>query len=405
MFFVGYKIIQSNKISQGEIIKWAVLFSILMALAIPSQSSDLYGYIARGGQQTLFHHNPYIDTVDSIKGYKSNTLFCNFLWANQPTTYGPVFISLTKVIVMLSNNNFFTSFFNFKLFNLTVYLFLILLLLRLNRPRDLYLISWNPLILVHGLWNCHNDLISGALIFLGIYMILESKNKNKYFWGIFSLMVAAGIKYISAFLIPIIVFYVLGKKAKRKVFIDLLLGLCCGALFVLILSVDYLIPFRFQEFVTVDKLTSNINLVHQSLIAAIVTGIKYCCKCSKISCDLDYVSFLLKTLFYSGFLAFYITTLFKKKKDLAYECALILFVFLAFIMAKFHSWYLLNLIVLIPFLKNKIFKHILSALSLTHIYALTFLNQAKIINFLFMTFFPVVFVWLKEKKTKILNLV
>ena len=53
LFFIGYKIVQSNKINQQEIIKWSILFSILMAFSSPSHSSDIFGYIARGAQQTL----------------------------------------------------------------------------------------------------------------------------------------------------------------------------------------------------------------------------------------------------------------------------------------------------------------------------------------------------------------
>jgi len=400
LFFLGYKVVQSNKVSQSEIINGAVIFSVLMAISIPSHSSDLYGYIARGVQQALYHQNPYVDIVSKIQNYKFDPLLCNFMWPDQPTTYGPVFIYLTKVIVSLSENNFFISFINFKLLNLTAYFLLVLFVLKLNKTKDLYLIAWNPLILIQGLWNCHNDLISGVLIFVGMYMILKSTNKNKYFWGIFSLVIAAGIKYASILIIPIIIFHLLQNKLKKQIFLDLFLGLCSGLLLVLIFSIDYLIPFCSHRLCELKEITSNIGLVHQSLIAAIFTGIKYYCKHLNINCDLNYSLFLLKILFYSGFVAFYMTVLLKKKKDLTYEIILILFIFLSFILAKFHSWYLLNLVVLIPLLNGGILKKILVALSLSHVYSLTFLDQAKIINFLFMTLFPTIFVWLKERNKK-----
>ena len=404
LFFIGYKIVQSNKIDQKEITKWAVVFSVLMAVSIPSHSSDLYGYIARGAQQSAYHQNPYIETVSEIKDYKLNPIFCNFMWPNQPTTYGSFFIFITKTVVYLSSNNFVISFINFKLFNLTVYLLLVLFVLKLNQAKDLYLIAWNPLILIQGLWNCHNDLISGVFIFFGIYMILKSKNKNKYFWGMFSLILAAGIKYVSIFIIPIILFYFLQKKANTKTLINLFLGLCSGLLLVLICSVDYLVPLHHLSIHHLNRITSDIDLTHRSLIAALVTGIKYYCKWSNVSCDLNYTQLVLKIFFYSTFLAFYLIRLLRKKNNLAYEIVLVLFVFLIFVLAKFHSWYLLNLIVLIPFLEKGIFKNILVALSLSHVYALTFLDQAKIVNFISMTLLPVLFISLKERKKKNIRL-
>ena len=48
-----------------------------MALSIPGNSSDLYGYISRGAQQTLFHQNPYFETVNLIPDYNKNPLFIN----------------------------------------------------------------------------------------------------------------------------------------------------------------------------------------------------------------------------------------------------------------------------------------------------------------------------------------
>jgi hypothetical protein len=313
LFFIGYKIVQSNKISQGEIIKWAIVFSVLMSVSIPSHSSDLYGYISRGAQQSIYHQNPYLETVNKIKDYKSNPMFCNFMWTQQPTTYGPVFIFITKAIVYLSNNNFFISLINFKLLNLIAYLFMVLFVLKLNQTKDLYLIAWNPLILIQGLWNSHNDLLSGGLIFFGIYMLVKSKNNNKHFWSMFSLVLAIGIKYVSILIIPIILVYFLQKKISPQIYINLFLGFCSGLLLVLIFSVDYLTMFRHLSIDDLSKITSNIDLTHKSLIAAIITVIKYLCKWLNISCDLDYTQLILKIFFYSAFLAFYLTRLLKKE--------------------------------------------------------------------------------------------
>ena len=401
LFFIGYKIIQSNKISQGEIIKWGIAFSVLMTISIPSHSSDLYGYIARGAQQSIYHQNPYFETVDKIKDYQFNQIFCNFMWPHQPASYGPVFIFITKAIVLLSSNNFFISFVNFKLLNLTLYLFLILFVLKLNQTKDLYLTAWNPLILIQGLWNCHNDLISGVLIFFGIYMLLKSKSNNKHFWSVFSLVLAVGIKYVSILIIPLILFYFLQNKPNGKIFMNLFMGFCSGVLLILIFSIDYLTAANNPHIHNLGKIVSSINYVHKSLIAAIFTIIKYFCSWQHINCNLNEVQLILKAFFYSMFLIFYLWILFKKKLSLIFKITLVLFIFFAFTIAKFHSWYLLNLVILIPFLEKSMIKNMLIALSLSHVYALTFLDQAKILNFVSMTLIPVLFLLFnKLKKNK-----
>ena len=397
LFFIGYKIVQSNKINQLEVIKWSIIFSILMAVAIPSHSSDLYGYIARGAQQSLYHQNPYLMPVSKIKEYNTNPLFINFFWPYQPTTYGPIFIYITKAIVFLSNNNFFLSFFNFKLLNLTLYLLLLLFVIKKNKTEDIYLIGWNPLILIQGLWNCHNDLFSGVLIFFGLYLLKDGERKENYFWSMFCLTLAVGIKFVSLIIIPVVFFYYLKTKPERFILLNFILGLCSGIILILILSIDYLTINH--EFVThsFSKIINNIGLVHKSLIATVYMLIKYFCKWRDIDCDFLFILNLLKYLFYSAFGMFYLWVLLKRKADLFFDVALVLLIFLSFTIAKFHSWYLLNVIFLLPLLEKNILKKILVTLSMSHTYAITFLDQAKILNFISMTLLPTIFVFLRKE--------
>jgi len=369
-----------------------------MAFSIPSHSSDLYGYVARGAQQSLYNHNPYLQTVTEINNYSAHPLFLNFMWPFQPTTYGPVFIYITKAIVYLSNSKFFLSFINFKLLNLTLFFFLILIALRFSKPKDTYLVAWNPLILVQGLWNCHNDLFSGVLIFVGLYLLL----KENYFWSVFCLTLATGIKYVSLLAIPLIIFYLLKSKPHRLIFINVVLGFCSGLILIFIFSLDYLSPS--QELSTRDinsnfsKLFENVGLVHKSFLSTIFSSIKYFCAWQRLDWDLGLISLVLKYIFYFLFGIFYFWQLIKSNTKIIYDIVLVLFVFLIFTYAKFHSWYLLNLVLLLPLLSESMLKRFLIALSISHTFAITFLDQAKILNFTCMTLIPLLVVFFREKK-------
>ena len=396
LFLYGYKRVKSGIISDLTIIKWSVAFSILMTLSIPGNSSDIYGYSARGGQQTLYKQNPYIQTVSEIKDHKSNPLFLNFDWKDQPTTYGPIFILTTKVILNLSNNNLFLSLLNFKLLNLTVFLFLILFVLKMNRLNDLYLLAWNPLILIQGLWNCHNDLISGLFIFLGIYLF----KKERYFWSIFALTMSGSIKYVSLIIIPLIVFYLIKNRVRKRIFLNCILGFCCGCLLIVIVSIDYLHFYNKVDSENLQKIISNIALVHKSLIATVFILSKYLVRWKGINCDLNFLLRIIKYCVYFIFAIIYLFISVKKKSNLFYDLILVLFLFFSFTLAKFHSWYLLNVLLLIPFLESCILKQILLSLSMSHTYAITFLDQAKILNFTTMTLLPILYVLLRSSRKK-----
>ena len=400
LFYCGYKSIELNKATQGEIIKWSIIFSVLMAFSIPSNSSDLFAYVARGAQQSIYHQNPYLETISSINGYKDNPLFFNFMWPRTVGTYGPIFNYVSKAIVYLNNNNFVLSLINFKLLNLTIFFLLILFTLKMNNTKNLFLIAWNPLIMIQGLWNCHNDLISGALIFLGLYLLV----KEKHFWGIFALTVAAGIKFVSLLIIPVIFFYFLKTKPEKHIFVNLVLGLCCGILLITILSIDYIIPGHNLTSHNITNFLASVGLVHKSLIAAIITVIKYLTNLQETNLNLISIQSIVKYVVYSIFGIFYIWILSKRGTNLASDVTLVLFIFFAFTIAKFHSWYLLNVIVLIPFLDRgevtSPLRKLLIVLSMSHTYAITFLDQAKIVNFISMTLLPTIFILFKEKKSK-----
>lgn len=398
---MGYKSLESKKIENLEIAKWSLVFSALMTLSIPAHSSDLYGYIARGAQQTIHHQNPYVHPVSDIKNYSQDPLFFNFMWPHQPTTYGPIFISFSKSLVFLSENNFLLSVLDFKILNLLIFSLLLAFLIDKAPKKDFYLIAFNPLIMIQGLWNCHNDLITGILIFIGLYSILNLKKKENVFWGAFALTAGVGVKYVPIFIIPFLIPHF---KKKKDVLINIFIGIAAGIVLISIFSVDYMSGFGNINPENKDRLISNVDLVHKSLISTIFTSFKYLFKVFDL--NIDFLSYLkaLKLFFYSIFIGFYLYTAFINKSKLVYKIALVLFIFFTFTIAKFHSWYLLNIVFLTPLLKSdkesKLLKTLIVVISLMHIFSTTFIDQAKILNYIFMTILPIWYVLNKKELLK-----
>lgn len=397
LFFYGYKSLESKKVDNLEIAKWSIAFSILMTLSIPAHSADLYGYIARGAQQVFYNQNPYIFPVSEIKNFSQNPWFFNFMWPLQPTTYGPLFIFFSKSLVFFSNNNFLISMLNFKILNLTVFLLFLMFLIDKVSTKDFYLIAFNPLIMIQGLWNCHNDLITGILIFIGLYSVLNLHKKENVFWGAFALALGVGIKYTPILIIP---FLLTQFKKKKSIILNLFLGLLAGGVLISIFSIDYISSIRDIDLENKEKIIANIDLVHKSLIAAVFYIFKYLFHFTNLNIDLSILLTGIKCLIYGGFIVFYLYNAFISKSSLVFKITSVLFIFFCFTLAKFHSWYLLNIVFLIPLLKEtenmKLLKIFLVTLSLTHVFSMTFIDQAKILNFICMTLIPVLFV-LKKK--------
>lgn len=392
LFYKGYKIIQSSEIDDLTIAIWSVFFAVLMSLSIPSNSSDVFGYISRGAQQTLFNQNPYFSNIGSIRNYESNSLFCNFMWPHTPVSYGPLFVYLTKLLLSLSDNKLFLAFFNFKFLNLFFFLFTLSFLIGMNNKKNLYFLSWNPLLLIHGLWNGHNDLICGFFLFLGFYYL----SRQNYFYSLFNLMISAGIKYISVLILPIVFYHLFLTKEAGKLK-HAILGFLTGMTFVLLFSIDY---FNFNSPIEIKQISANVGLVHQSLLATVVTISKYLCEFSSIDFHIESYTSSLKMLFYSTFALIYLYLIFKykKKEKVFYLSLLILTIFFVFIIPKFHSWYLISLVCLLPFIEDGVLKNFILILSISHSYSITFLDQAKILNFVSMSLIPLLLVILIHKK-------
>ena len=68
------------------------VFAAIFLFMIPNDSSDIYGYLARGSQQIDYGLNPYHFTVSEIDQWLEQPLLANInhLWSYNPAPYGPV---------------------------------------------------------------------------------------------------------------------------------------------------------------------------------------------------------------------------------------------------------------------------------------------------------------------------
>ncbi len=397
--------------SQNDL-SWLIAIAFISTLMLPANSSDIFGYISFGEQIVHYHQNPYSEILANIENWRLDPLLGNMRWEYNPSPYGPVFTLICKFFVNISWNSLWLSFFIFKIFNFICYLLLIYILHHTlkyflqggtadsvqetkiwNTDRVLYLVASNPLLIIQGLWNGHNDLLLAVLAFASVFFTVQALSsaetidskqsrvlfkffKAKYLGlnlAIFLLILSVLIKYITIILIPLLLLWIW--KRKRYIpYYGLITGILCfyfSSQYFNLFNIDY------------TEISNNATLFHKSLFDVINTVFKLITKT-----DLPKSAVLISLAAYALFYAYIFFKLFCKQSldlDFIKNLSLVYAVLLLIISPKFHSWYLISLL---PFAAIS-HPSLCFALSLGHLLSITFIDQAHVLNYLLMTVLPV----------------
>ena len=407
-----------NSLKFKEIFIYTAIFSLVGVLSIPNDSSDIYGYIARGAQQVYFNQNPYQSVVASIENWQDYSFFRNMLWENNPAPYGPLFILICKILVSLSFNNFWLAVFLFKLLSSSCFLGTLIFLRKIFMLENLHdreklfnifepsliipFIALNPFFFYHSSWNAHNDIVMVFFFIFSFYSLL----KKRYNLALISLTASIFIKYIALVLLPLAFIYIwkdfyfidkslkvkLSFKSISKYFVPL------GTLSSLIISFLLLNHYEFFSS-NFSEINHNVTLSHKSLFNSIETIykaftskelpelIKYLFLAIFAGfASLTYIKFWAKSYNSSeeASMEFYDRRNEKLNKDLLKYSSQILGFLILIASPKFHSWYLIIVLVL-AFLS---YPELGIILSLSHLLSFTFIDQANILNYILMTVLP-----------------
>jgi hypothetical protein len=397
--------------SQNDL-SWLIAIAFISTLMLPANSSDIFGYISFGEQIVHYHQNPYSEILANIENWRLDPLLGNMRWEYNPSPYGPVFTLICKFFVNISWNSLWLSFFIFKIFNFICYLLLIYIFHHTlkyflqggtadsvqetkiwNTDRVLYLVALNPLLIIQGLWNGHNDLLLAVLAFASVFFTVQALSsaetidskqsrvlfkffKAKYLGlnlAIFLLILSVLIKYITIILIPLLLLWI-WKRERYIPYYGLITGILCfyfSSQYFNLFNIDY------------TEISNNATLFHKSLFDVINTVFKLITKT-----DLPKSAVLISLAAYALFYAYIFFKLFCKQSldlDFIKNLSLVYAVLLLIISPKFHSWYLISLL---PFAAIS-HPSLCFALSLGHLLSITFIDQAHVLNYLLMTVLPV----------------
>ena len=187
----------------GAIPLWAIAM-----LAEPFDSLDLGGYLNNGRLPVVYGLNPYVTPVDRVPNWQSDPLLLG-TWHDTVCAYGFLFARLAAAVVAMAGEDRALTYLLFKLVNVAALAMTVWLVnigcrqAGVSRSVGIFLVAWNPLILLHGLSNGHNDLLVG----LGLLTALVAAS-SRLWWAVMPALAATAlIKYSTVPLFPLAVLF------------------------------------------------------------------------------------------------------------------------------------------------------------------------------------------------------
>lgn len=414
LYWRSYRLLKDNRDMETKIVVLSGLLTGLIASTIPSfYSSDLLTYINYGWQQAKYHANPYCLLLAGTAGFGKDPMFTP-VWTLVPAVYGFAFAHLTRIVCQIGGGDLLRTIFVLKGVTFLAWLAVGAAVyygakkFKVSRPDlSLYLYFFNPLLMLHTLSGGHNDIFM-VLPVMAAFLSVEA---NTLFLTIPLLVVAATIKYVWLIALPFLLLLLLKNFGWKAVVVNVLAGIG------VIVGLGWYYQCDWHQ-VRWQEMFSNLTMQANSL-AATVENLLRCLPLRFFSGQperrADAIALIIsciKVPFIAGFVglcSWLLYTVCKKRKislQEALEKSLLLVVVLVcFVSGKFYPWYVVMFFPLCLWLpEDSLLRKVGLTLSLTQLFAVTFIGHGHAANFLLLTATPVFILVLLAIRSKSLRL-
>ncbi|NLF10498.1 MAG: hypothetical protein GX597_01775 [Anaerolineaceae bacterium] len=205
-YALGWGAVRKGGVPRKVIWAFGGLYAITLFWLLPI-TADLFVYLGRAHLFTDLEGNPLEDTLVS----RRDALLAAYptAYARHSSAYGPAW-SLISAPGTMGRHDVAGGLAYLKGLAVAAYAGMAWLLeriLRRIRPGDalqgLYLFAWNPLVLVMGVGDGHNDMVMIALVLLAFWLLLETR----WLLAFLVLWLSAWIKYMGAAFVPFFLIY------------------------------------------------------------------------------------------------------------------------------------------------------------------------------------------------------
>lgn len=345
--FAAYLWSLKSSFSVRTVVKAAVAFQLLAFLSYPVLSTDIFSYMFSDRVQTKYGENVWTVTPNT---FADDTFAGLADWKDQTKVYGAVNQIVYLPAAYLGNDDVATTLVLYKLTTLVFALGSLALFWKLTsgtkdkvRAVLLQTIFWNPLFVLEMVGNGHNDII---MIFFVLLSILFWK-QERWLWAGVALALAVQVKLIPVVLFAYFAWYLLQKKNWDELFRYSGAFVLVNALVFLYMQVN---PFLFLE-----RVLYNNSVYWQSLPALVErfwpgSDVPFGLVLVSVGLGLAYLQWV-------------------KKLHPIFVSTFALLLYLLFFSSAYWNWYVLWVLVLIPFIKESWLKRTILALSFTSLLA------------------------------------
>jgi hypothetical protein len=236
-------------VHRGIVLKktiWILIISttVILTFSYNAFSYDLFNYIFDAKIVTYYHQNPYLHTA---LNYASDPMLSFMHWTHRVYPYGPTWLGLTVPLSYMGMQVFLPTFFLFKtlvsLSFLGTVFYIGKILQKFSSKDELLGIAFfalNPLVIVEGLVSAHNDMPMLFLAMISIYFLMS----KKYSRSIMLFILSIGIKFATAFLLPVYLYIAYLQKKKTTINWDFIFILMTVVMIAPVVAASYRTTFQ-----------------------------------------------------------------------------------------------------------------------------------------------------------------
>lgn len=264
--------VKEKKIDKRTIWSLIIAVTVILTFSYNAFSYDLFNYIFDAKIVTFYHQNPYLHKA---LDYSADPMLSFMHWTQRTYPYGPVWIGLTAPISFIGIQFFLPTFFLFKIFISACFLgtvfFISKILQKVSSEDELFGVAFfalNPLVVIESLVSAHNDIV---MMFFAIWALYLSMNM-KYARSILLFILSVGIKFATAFVLPVYLWILYLQKKKKIVNWQLLFTVMAVIMIIPVILASFRTNFQPWYLLNILPFAALVSRKHYVFIPVIIVS-------------------------------------------------------------------------------------------------------------------------------------
>jgi hypothetical protein len=272
-----------KKISKLFVWVTIIMTTVLLVFSYNAFSYDIFNYIFDAKIITHYHQNPY---EHKALDYQGDPMLSFMRWTHRVYPYGPVWLGITLPLSIVGFNVFLLTFFLFKLLMAASFVgcayFIGKIFQKINPEKEVFglvFFALNPLVIIESLVSGHIDIVMMVFSLGALSLLIRKKPITSYLL----LALSIGIKFVTAFLLPVFLIISFYQKKHKAVPWNVVFGLAVILMTVGVIAESH--QGTFQPWYLLAILPFAVFLAHRYIVLIPVVVISF-------AALLNYVPFL-----------------------------------------------------------------------------------------------------------------